>query len=413
MLGWEAVENVHWEWLFHAYGVAEETPEKLRGLTSEDAALREAGIDHLEGVVLHQGTIYAATAPAVRVVAGILNEPILREPLDDEAPTLRAGVAESFSGLEALLGFLAEAGESLAWADEVEEVEEPTEKQMKKLAKHLRKDEDGEDDKGWLSPMVEVMMKRAVLDLRAMAPEVLEAIVPFVLDENPEIAQAAMNAVGKWSAVQVGSPQAEAAAQVLRTRLEAATHRNEKANLVLALGEMGQDVSAWLDDEDEAVRACAALFVRTSQANEILIGALTHPEQVNSWFASAKPAYFPLHVRFRLLGEVIERGVTIEQVLPAAVALISQSSAMAADAEWGPILRVTFPDAQYVSGSGVRPPLPEHLTAAQRAVLEALVANENLWDPTNGNARFARMEVGLPNTREEVTAYIRDTPVEM
>ena len=402
MLGWDAVKDVRWEWLFHAYRTAEETPEILRGLTSGDASSRENAIDYLDGSVLHQGTIYAATAPAVRVVAGLLDEPILRAPLDG-GPTL-----------EAVLGFLADAAESLGWADDVHQVEAPTEKQMKKLAKHLRKDEDGEDDEGWGSPMVEVMMKMAVLDLRSMAPEVLEAVVPFVLDENPRIAQAAMNATSKWAAVQLGTPQVEAAVRVLRTRLGTATDRNQKACLVLALGEMGQDVSAWLEDEDEAVRSCAALFVRTPQADGILIGALTHPEQMDAWFPrNAKPAYFPMNVRISLLDEVIKRGVTIEGLLLAAVALIEQTSGgLLADYEWGPILQVGFPDAEYVNGSGVRPPLPERLTPAQHAVLEALVANETLWDPTDGNASLARMQVGLPNTREELAAYLRQTPVQ-
>jgi len=393
MLGWDAVKDVHWESLHHAYGTAEGTPEILRGLTSDDATLRVGAIDYLDWSVLHQGNIYSATPPVARLVAGLLNEPILRAPLKEPAKTLRAKVATLFgiegaTGLDAVLSFLGSVGESLEQA-------------LKWIGDEGLADESHE----WVNEVV---------DFRAMAPEVIEAILPFVQDKNPRIAREAMNAASKWTAIQSEAPQAGPAAEVLRARLETATDRIQESSLILALGEMGQDVSAWLEDEDEAVRSCAALFVRTPRADVVLIRALTHPEQVDTWFPrKATPAYFPMNVRLSLLDEVIERGVTIEELLPAAVALIRQTSGgLLAEYEWGPILQLGFPDAGYVSGSGVRPPLPEHLTPAQHAVLEALVANKTLWDPTDGNASLARKQVGLPDTREELAAYLRQTPVQ-
>jgi len=391
MLGWDAVKDVRWDWLQHAYGTAEGTPEILRGLTGEEATLRAKAIDYLDWSVLHQGNIYSVTPPVVRLVAGLLNEPILRAPLKEPAKTLRAKVATLFgiegaTGLDAVLSFLGSVGESLGWA-----------------LKWIGDEELADESHEWLNQ---------VADFRDMAPEVIEAILPFVQDENPRIAREAMNATSKWTAIQSETPGP--AAEVLRARLEIATDRIQKSSLVLALGEMGQDVSDWLEDEDEAVRSCAALFVRTPQADEILIGALTHPERVDTWFPrNATPAYFPMNVRLSLLDEVIKRGVTIEELLPAAVALIKQTSGgLLAEYEWGPILQLGFPDAEYVSGSGVRPPLPEHLTPAQHAVLEALLANKTLWDPVDGNASLARTQVGVPDTREELATYLHQTPVQ-
>jgi len=107
-----------------------------------------------------------------------------------------------------------------------------------------------------------------------------------------------------------------------------------------------------------------------------------------------------------LLGKLKSRGVTIDQMLPAALAIIAGSTAMCADYDWGPVLQIAFPSSKFKPG--VRPPLPDKLTEAQRAVLEALVANELLWDPRNGNASLARMKVGLTDNRDGIQNAVKN-----
>lgn len=409
MLGWAAVSDVDWGRLFHAYGVADDTPDHLRNLTSGDAALREDAVDHLDGAVLHQGTIYSVTPSAVRVVAGLLGEPVPRESLEAGAPTLRGALATMFKpsedqpqALVALLSFMGGVGESLAWAGVPETAPQPGEDALDELFRDLR-----EGDEGWSSELIGVLMAQAVLALRDMAPEVLVALLPFVADENADVRREALNAVARWGAVRSDGEAARAAVEAIEAGLERSGERDERAGLVLSLGRLGADVTRHLDDADEAVRACVALFIDHPRANSILIDALTDPDRVNAWFAD-RPAFFPMHVRFSLLDALMARRVAIEAMLPAALALIAGAGAMTADREWGPILRVAFPDAVFTPG--VRPPLPERLTDAQRAVLQALVANEGLWDPRNGNAGLARMMVGLPDDREAVARYGRDAP---
>jgi hypothetical protein len=397
MIGWHAVRETDWQRHFHAYGVAADTPGELRNLTSADASLRADGIYHLNSAVLHQGTIYSVTPAAVQVVAGLLGEPVLREPVDDGTT------------LADQLAFLADVGTSLEWAGIPEPAPPPSQEELDTLFLHLRDDEDGEDDEGWGSELIGVLMGQAVLALRHLASEVQAAILPFVADAAVEVRRHAINALAYWGAMQPDSTQSRLGADVIQGRLDEIHGRDERAALVLALGKLGRDVARWLDDPDEAVRACAALFVHNERAAAILIEELTHPDRVNAWFAQ-RPAFFGAHTRFALLGALIGRKVPIEQMLPAALALIAGSHAMTADAEWGRILQVAFPGEAAAFKPGIRPPLPQRLSAAQRAVLDALVANPDLWDPRSGNANLARMKVGLPNVREELIEYCRNTP---
>ncbi|WP_430781635.1 hypothetical protein [Actinoplanes sp. G11-F43] len=63
-----------WGELRHAYGPATHTPGHLRALEFGDAAAREAALYHLDVAVLHGNFPETATAPAVRVVTGLLAE---------------------------------------------------------------------------------------------------------------------------------------------------------------------------------------------------------------------------------------------------------------------------------------------------------------------------------------------------
>ncbi|MFF4429608.1 HEAT repeat domain-containing protein [Streptomyces sp. NPDC001513] len=60
-----------WSALSHAYGSAEDVPDLLRALTGADADAADEALSELYGSVLHQGTVYAASAQAVPFLAGI------------------------------------------------------------------------------------------------------------------------------------------------------------------------------------------------------------------------------------------------------------------------------------------------------------------------------------------------------
>ncbi len=401
MSGWdEVLRATHWGRLFHAYGVADDTPEHLRNLVSARAARRKAALEHLDSAVLHQGTIYSVTPAAVQVVTALLRDPALRQPVHKDTPAVAPVIA-----------FLGNVGASLNEVPAPDPSPAPSEAELDELILHLRDDEDGEDELGWGSDLISTLMCQAVLALRGMAPAVLDAIAPFLSDDAFGVREEAINAAAQWGAIAASSASGQAIARILRERLDISPDRDERAGLVLALGKLDQDVSAWLDDPDEAVRACAALLTAGDRATDILIVALTQPAKVNAWFAR-RPPYFPMHARFALLGELIDRNVSIAQLLPAALALIAETKGgLQATLEWGRLLVVAFPGEAAAFTPGKRPPLPAHLTGDQHAVLRALTANQGLWDPRDGNANLARMTVGLPDSRDEVLAYLAATPV--
>jgi len=384
--------------------VADDTPVYLRNLTSEDAALRKNAVYNLNLSLLNWEMICSVTPAVVQVVAGILKDPILRRPLNDGTTIVRWTPFDGgATALVSLLQFLSEIGGGLGWREIPKPAPQPSTEELDKLARQIR-GEDADKDEDWGANLIDTLTDQAALSLRAMAGEVLSAITPFVSDDDADVRQQAINAVARWGALQPDSTQSKTAADTIENRLEQCRDRDERAALVLSMGKFGRDVSRWLDDADEAVRACAALFIHTQHATSVLIDALTHPDRVNVWFTN-RPAFFSMNARYALLDELVSRGVTIEEMLPAALALIAGTGDYTeADFEWGPILRVAFPDAKFKPG--VRPPLPRRLTAAQLAVLKALVANKDLWKWSDGNASFARMEVGLPNSRVVVALMV-------
>ncbi|MGW2987562.1 hypothetical protein [Streptomyces goshikiensis] len=60
-----------WSSLSHAYGSAGDIPDLLRALTGADVDAADEALSELYGSVLHQGTVYAASAEAVPFLAGI------------------------------------------------------------------------------------------------------------------------------------------------------------------------------------------------------------------------------------------------------------------------------------------------------------------------------------------------------
>ncbi len=61
----DGLDAIDWHAVHHAYGPADDVPAQLRLLLSDDPEIREMGWQELFGSVIHQGTIYEATACVV------------------------------------------------------------------------------------------------------------------------------------------------------------------------------------------------------------------------------------------------------------------------------------------------------------------------------------------------------------
>jgi len=269
--------------------------------------------------------------------------------------------------------------------------------------------EDLESGRGALSETsaVHMMWTWVWADLCDVLWELIPAVLPLLDDEDPTVRLASLQTVTALG----GTPRAAGGASELaarfESRLRSAEGRNERASLVIGLGEMGGDTRPWLVDDDPAIRACSACYLpNEDKATQELISALTAAEAAQGWFA-ASPWRHRGHVAV-LLGNLVGRDLPFDELLPVALSIARTANPWFPDDDWGLLLRRAFPDV--VFEPGVQPPPPKPINPAQRAYVLALTLNEALWDPANGNARLARMRVGLPHTQAEVLALLEERP---
>ncbi|MBC6463231.1 hypothetical protein [Actinomadura sp. HBU206391] len=402
-VGWDAVADVEWSRLFHAYGMAADTPAHLRALTSDDGDDRRAAIDHLWSAVIHQGTPWSVTPPAALVVAGLLAAPSMSTPaagsigaaMGADPPPLRATLL-SFLAAVAAAGLPGLSDDELS-ASAFPPGREP---EIAAALEAILADDEGE---AWESDEIEAIMNRVVVEIRAAAPAIMEAAGACLVDDDSRVRVNAAHALSALAALPGMADRRDA----LTTRMEAAAHlaahRDERAALVMAMGELGAAPRAFLSDPDPAVRACAALA--PALAGEVaatgeILAALADPRAADGWFTN-RPPQFRGHVRFTLIAAAAARVSRFEELLPAAVAVAAVGNAYTVDSDWGPLLRAAFPDP------GDPPEPPARLTEAQRAYLGALVANDELWDTRIGNARWAFTRVGLPYDREACRRFVK------
>ncbi|GAA4256706.1 hypothetical protein GCM10022255_070600 [Dactylosporangium darangshiense] len=356
--------------LFHAYGRAVDTPAHLEALTSDDHEARTAAFRHLWSAVIHQGTPWTATPPAAERVAALVGDP--RLDASDRASLLRflAAVAEATQP-----GY--DAGELAAMAY-------PPGRDLEAEFAAADEDEAYGDE-----VLANAMYSRAILGCRAVVPAALAAAAPLLADPDAEVRSAAAYAAG--ACAKALGPAADPAPLAARLdALAAEAGPDERAALVLSMGELGLAPRAYLDDPHPGVRACAALAPALADdpaATAAILEALADPAATERWFTH-RPPQLHTHIRFRLTHAAIERVDDPERLLPAALALAPIAGPWNANSDWGPLLLAIL---------GPRRDGP--LTDPQRRYLAALVDNEALWDPRNGNASLAMREAGLPHDR--------------
>jgi len=71
----EQLDSIDWASLHHCYGSAENIPQLLRSLLSEDEEIRKEALWELFGNIHHQGTVYEASSYAIPFLVEILDDP--------------------------------------------------------------------------------------------------------------------------------------------------------------------------------------------------------------------------------------------------------------------------------------------------------------------------------------------------
>ncbi|MFF0110902.1 HEAT repeat domain-containing protein [Streptomyces hirsutus] len=366
------IERTDWTELEHAYGVAQDTPLRLLQLLDEDPEVQAAALELLDMSVLHQESLYSATAPAALYVAAVLNNPrtLARHEnystWDDQPRPLRA----------ALLEWLGQIADSAAYGE-------------------TRNEEDGNDP--------------GVTDsVRAVRGTMHDAVSTHLLAPDPTVRAAALSATAALLQAPELASRISGTTKILRRLLTESTDRRERANTILTIGTWGQDTTTWLADPDPAIRACAALSpacADNTNATQTILRALLEPVVIDSWFlepTAADPwAGEPLphiegRLRHALLSAAIERAADFEELLPAAMASVPFCSNLTVAQDWGPLLAAAFPSG-YDQGI--------NLTPAQHRFLNALADRDVCWRHTQLITSWFD-DIGLPSDRGAIRALL-------
>jgi len=381
LIGLAALDSTDWSRLHHAYGRATDTPDQLHALLREDSDSREQAMEHLWSAVIHQGTPWTATGPAALVVAGLLSDPRL-----DRGHPIRAN----------LLAFLVAVAEAPACAGiEMEDLEEMASFDIEPFL-------DSTDDEALYQneQACNSFHARALLGCIRAAPVLMSVMMDGLSSPDPQIrAHAGMGAVALSKTPSLRTHSSAVKAKLLALTLtKAANDSDERSAHVLALGDLGESPTLFLDDPSPAVRLCAALAPglknHPSAIDELLRALTLHAGDIDGWFTE-RPPQFDARPRFAVVARLVEQVRDFDRLLGAAIATVAVSSAILVDADWGPLLVAAFPD-----GTGVVK------TGAQRKFLEALVNRAELWNPRIGNAIKWFKKAGLPHDRAQCAARL-------
>jgi hypothetical protein len=243
--------------------------------------------------------------------------------------------------------------------------------------------------------LADALYARAVLGCAEVVPHLLTAATARLDDEDAHVRVAAAYAAVEGCRVlgESPGPLAEKLAA-----LAASAEPNERAALVLAMGDLGLSPREYLSDPHPGVRACAALapgLAPDEAATAEILVALADPAACDDWFGTPPPQIRG-RMRFTLVAAGIERIKDFNRLLPAAVAIARIATKHTVNFDWGLILLAAFP-----AGT-----VPDRLSDAQRRYLTELVENADLWDPRHGNASNIFKQAGLPYDRDACRALL-------
>ncbi|MFD4672479.1 hypothetical protein ACFWNN_22325 [Lentzea sp. NPDC058450] len=343
------LRNTDWAGLEHAYGSAEDVPPVLLDLLSLDAEACGNALANLDGGLLHQGSIYSATAPAALFVAAVLDDPRVRFPCESALPW----DDRERPLLAALLEWLGQVASSAAY-------------------------DHGEDDED-------------VNACRTIRPDLHALVVPLLGDDDPDVRREALTTVSHLlAAPELVAHRPETARLLLESAVDGAPE--VRAEVAVRLG--GWGVRTFLDDDHPGVRACAALTAAYDDDPAALaevVAALRDPAGV----ASLRPQPLDGEVRAALIAALLRRTTAFEDVAELAIGLVMTSNGFDSD-DWGPFVVRAFPDGW-----------PGTLSAAQERLTSMLLANDRCWNPFVGGRRWFQ-QAGLPVERAELRAlYVR------
>lgn len=398
----ELLDAVPWARLAHAYDMALDAPAHLRSLAASVAALRPADDAFdvwLSSSVVHQGTPYSATPPALWLARRILDG----DPDNVAVGWCLLAVAECATALR-WAGYDT-SGDSTDPPLERNKVGEPlwaTYLPADRAAAPKQQERDRVSDDYFVSATADpATLFACVADWQ---PTILQCLAD---GRFPDEAVAAAGAMVQLTP----APELVAALGAL---VDSAQSRDRRAAAAFALAAVGSGVDKLMQHQERAVRLASALGRPDHpDAVEILVGAIADQR----WLREAFPTGFAgpePWMAAALLTAVLDRvpatsaDSTLAEALERLLAT-REFGPLGATYEWGPVLRWVLPDRW--QQASYRAPLEQaELSPLQLRLLTALLQNDDPWQAGQGNASLALGMVGLPHDRAMVAGLLGITP---
>lgn len=303
-----AVLQVGWDDLEHAYGRASDAPARLLALVGDDPRARADAVGYLDAAMLHQGSVYSATGPFVRIVAGLLGDPRTAVPVADVLPWDTAPRPLRAALLNYLVLFVEACrprfptrsssamptppaatrrtcnGSARPCAPATGG-STPTPRRERRLhAALVEADDDREYGRA--------MAARDLLTCRKVVPDVFDAILPLVDDADADVRTPAATAAVYCLRHESPGGREAALAELLEDTAAWSSEPRERAAIARLLGMLGRRPESLLRDRHPGVRACAALasaFAGDERATRELVAALEDPATADRWFEGHLP----------------------------------------------------------------------------------------------------------------------------
>ena len=379
----EGLEAVNWAALGHAGGSAEDLPWLLRQVRSADPKVREETLRELFSTIVHQGTRYSATAPAVPFLVELATAPDIHD---------RAWLVN-------LLAYAAVGNQQAALPDGIVSLD------------RLRY------TTNWHEPEYAAWALAAYQAVQATLP----ALLPLVDDDEDRLRRETAHLLAWFpSFAPVSLPH-------LRARLPLETERDTRVTMIVAIGLLagasGQTSDApWLSEllagPDAVLRwAAATALARLAPehppeaAVQELLGWLTDPPASDSFALQANPDAFPCHDdmpfgEYTLLTLVRPGPAARRRVTEALLARLEGASGRRAEGLVWELMVVAF------AGHPRAPrPLFAGLDPLQQRIVGALARMPWSWQAPPGEripAGGPLWAYGLANTQQGLQAYVSD-----
>ena len=375
-----ALLRVDWNSLDHAYGPAADAPGQLLALAGDDPEGRSGAVGYLDAAMLHQGSVFSATAPFIKIVAMLLADPRTAVPVADILPW-DPGPRPLRVALLDYLAVFAEACQLKIPGQDLIRDAYPAGRDEADLQRIYRAQRDWRPDRAARTPPPPAVMEavhdaeyrramyaRFLIACREVVPDVFEAVLPLITGPGSAVRAPAMTTAAYCLDHPALAGRKDALAELLADTAAVSPEARERAVVARLLGMLGRRPEDLLHDEHPGVRACAALareFSGDQRATRELVAALEVPQDADRWFTGHLPGQeSSLHCD--LAEALAARASDLEAVLPAALGLATASNQFTYDRDLAPFVRLAFPQA---------PTERTELATAQKTFLSALVAN--------------------------------------